>query len=406
MNLECPGCHSRLRLDPAKLPPGATTAVCPKCRTKIPIAGAAPATGDVSVQCGTCGARLKVNMNRLKPGVTQSRCPKCGGSVSLPAAPPAQPASPPEVNAPTALPVSAQTRRLDAREMGLILGARPAGSSEPASSAAPIALDPPLEQNDVDLGRLIDRSVEGLGSTPDQGSLAATSPDARSARPERENVQGKEPSGSTPQPGTPPPIPAEGPVHGPELSMSGLRERAARSAESGPRLRPESGQRPVPRFDRALGAGLPTAAPRRSGSMRLLAAGVLSGSIVGGVVALAAGMLPAEFLPPVPAILQSLGGARLGGLILTVVLAALGAFLGGMASPPAPSTDEETAPPAKGASAFRCTVASALLGLIAGIGITISGGGLDVIGTLSWTIALLAAGLLTALFANTITARR
>ena len=78
MTLDCPGCKSKLKLDPAKLPPGASAAVCPKCRTKILLPGTA-GVEDISVQCGRCSTRLKVKVAKLKPTASRSKCPKCGG---------------------------------------------------------------------------------------------------------------------------------------------------------------------------------------------------------------------------------------------------------------------------------------------------------------------------------------
>jgi hypothetical protein len=421
LNLECPGCHAHLKLDPAKLPPGAATAVCPKCRAKIPIPGA-PAAADVSVQCGSCGARLKVNVARLKAGVSQSKCPKCGGVVALPAAPGAElrPAPVPAA--------SAQTRRLDAREMALLLGGGGPAGAAPAGAppaATPIAVEAPQESGDVDLGRLIEEKVESLTppkvprfvpppATPPPRPAAAPAKPAEAPPP---RVVGEPPAArpepapiplASSQPAHPPPegpgrapagpLSLPGAVEGPELSLSALRERAQRSAAEKAAARSDSGARPAPRLEQALGVSYTR--PRRTAPTYFLA-GVIAGAVVGGVLAATEALLPEFLRATTPEALAAMAGPRVAFVIAMIALSGGGAFLGGIAAPP-----ERSEPGRAGSvSVFRVTVASGLVGLLAGIAFSLARGPFDLVGALLWLVLLSAAGLLAAPVASALLRR-
>ena len=383
MTLDCPGCRSRLKIDPAKLPAGATTAVCPKCKTRILLPKAA-AAGELTVQCRSCSARLKVSVAKLKPTVTRSTCPKCGQPVELPAAPPE--ASRPAVErqaaahrapAPQQAPhQEAMTRRLDARELGMLLGTGPGreGGGSPAASAAPIQLGEPMEQSADDLSQLIDERVDALEDTgPTRAQASRVAPPAS----------------------RPPAPPAGRPAAPPSPGAERLQEEAAQREapsdaavrRSGPG-RSSSGSRPTPEFGSiAAGSGKPP-----SSASLLMVGGGISGSLVGAALLFLGSSLPDGLRPSAPEALGQALGAGLATLLLTMVLSALGGLLGSVALPP----QGESA----GVSVFRCTVATTLLGLLAGVLFSLLSGPFQIKAVAGWTGALALAGILTGILGS------
>jgi len=330
--------------------------------------GAAAAAAEISIQCSGCSARLKVSVGKLKPAVSQSKCPKCGGIVHLPAAPGLAAAAPPSVP----MPVTAQTRRLDPREIGRMLGGMtPAAAGEAAASAAvPLAVEEPLEHSDLDLGRLIDQKVAGLGEDA-SGKQAAVKPPAAAA-------------------------PAPAPSVPPAEAISGTTARELDRSGPGPspRRTSDSGSRRAPQLEQAV-PSLTGGSPTRGQSAPTLVGGVVGGAFVGGVLALVGPLLPQNLIARVPESIAALTGARVGVVLVTVLLAGFSGWLGGMARPPASSSEGDPGPPPP-PSGFRCTVASGLVGLITGIAFSLVQGRMDPLGTLSWFRDLLVAGLLTA----------
>ena len=369
MNLECPGCRSRLKVDPSKLPAGATAAVCPRCRTKILLPGSASPGGEISVQCSHCSARLKVNVARLKPGLSESRCPKCGGTVALPAAPQAAPTRP--SGSP---PASEMTRRIDPREIGQILGPTGAGrAAAPSSGAPPLSIEERFDGSDLDLGRLIDSKVEKLGE--ESGSREAVKPPA-------------------PPPEAPPPPPPPAPSA--QSAPARAAQDASRSSASGSRPRPAS-----------LSAPSFSAVSRRprSASREFLLAGAVGGAAAGAAMAALGDALMGETLAArVPSWVTSSLGARLGGVLMTIVLSALGTWIAGVVAAPRRSTASQGEGP-RAASFARITLVCGIIGLLVGAASWFStpGGGVNTV--LGWTRDLLLSGLLAAFVARALGAR-
>jgi hypothetical protein len=405
VTLDCPGCQSKLKLDPGKLPAGATTAVCPKCKTRILLPGIPP-DGSITVQCARCSARLKVIVARLKPGVSKSKCPKCGQSVDLPAAPPGAAAAPPPSPAPSSEAAAAMTRRLDPREMGLVLGGgtptETGGGEEQmdASASAPISVDAPvpgsLERSSEDLSKLIDEKVDGLAASTvprAQAPAADAGPEGKAAaEPSAPEIQITRSQTQEPRPDilsrrSPPPSDTGRQVR-PGASSSGARSSAARP-----------GKAPSGGFTSPLLGDASPSAPSSSPFMPLLIGGLVSGSAVGGVGAALWSYIPSGFLPVLPETVSAALGARLGAVVVTLLLTVIGALLGGIALPP---------PGASGGSAisiFRCAVATGMLGLLAGVLLTVLAGGFDPMPTLTWTANLAIAGILTGLIARALSGR-
>jgi len=368
LNLDCPGCKSRLKVDQAKLPPGATTAICPKCRTKILLPGAGQAAGDISIQCPACSSRLRVNVSRLKPGISQSKCPKCGGVISLPAAPASQPA--PE------MPFSAQTRRLDPREIGGMLAA---GG---AAAATPIAVEEVSEHSDLDLGKLIEQKLDRLG-TGDSGKQAAV---ARAMNPPPEAAA---PVGM-----------AEPPIRG-SVARPAAPEMPRRISDPGSRISPgdpqrrisDAGARPAPGGE----PDLPAIRAASGGMSHMLFAGAVGGAIVGVLLAVAGPFFPAMLVPHVPEALASLAGQRASLVLVMAGLSVAAALFAGMARPAGSAgSGAGAAVEATGVSIFRCAVAAGLMGLLAGVGVSLAAGGFEIVTTLAWTVWSAGAGLITA----------
>ncbi len=426
MNLDCPGCRSRLKLDPSKLPPGATAAVCPKCRTKILLPGTA-STAEISVQCSRCASRLKVKVSKLKQTPSKSKCPKCGNIVDLPAAPasagaggaatqilrpPAGPAPGRPGAPPPGVDRSAMTRRLDAREMGVLMQGQGAQGGDPAQSA-PISLDEPpagtFESSTSDLGRLIDEKVEGLG---EQGE-APPAPARRIGEPSVEDLDIELPpasgarfarsgAGAAPGPAdrAPRSAPAGAPAAPPVRTDDRLAEQAA--APAGAR-RPGSGSgnRAIPTFSAiASAAPAPGSGP---GAFPFVLGGIIGGSLVAAGLILGGRFLPEGFVPPVPEPVAALTRESLGLLALLILLSAISGLLTSFALPPAGEGGE------KRVSISRCAIAAGLVGLLAGVGISLIRGGSDLatmsLPTATWTAALVLSGLLTGLVARIFSSR-
>jgi len=397
LNLDCPGCRARLKLDPAKLPPGATTAVCPKCKTRILLQGATPASGDISVSCASCSARLRVNVARLKPAPSQSKCPKCGKPVTLPAASSVAPAAAPAAASVQSL--SAATRRLDPRELGVMLGTISTGAvpGMTAQVSSPIAVEEVLGQSDVDLGKLIDQKVDGLGKDASGRQRAVPPPPAFA-----NSVDAVEsiPLATRQAPSGAPSRDFQGavPPAGPRETSEPPRrasEAGSRQAADLPRKGSESGARPAPRGD---------VGPAGSRTIPLLAAGVVGGAIVSAILSVAGGVVPEMLVPRAPDPLISVLGEKLSLVLLMVVLAALASVLSGMARPPAGVDGSESAA-RTGISVFRSAVAAGLMGLIAGIGISLTRGGFDLVVTLTWTLGMALCGFAAAPVAALLTRR-
>lgn len=415
MTLDCPGCHSRLKLDPARLPPGASAAVCPKCRTRILLPGTAD-TAEISVQCAHCSARLKVKVAKLKPTAIKSRCPKCGGQVDLPAAPaspaggraarmPAADASKPSgrpsapvragagsaarrepaaAQAAQAAAESAKTRRMDAKEMAMLMsGHASAGSAGGPEPPAPISLGEPgaatRESSATDLSRLIDEKVDALGDA------APAPPAPRAGEPSVEDLPLEMPAVEEPPPEKPAPPPA----------IANLPE-PPRSEHAPPRAKAAAPRKPAvesraPTFSSVMPAE--RRADRSPGVLPTLLGGIVGGVIVWGALFLGRDYLPEGYAPPVLDVVSRIvGGDNFGLLALLILLAGLSGLLAGLATPPAGESGTRI-------SVFRCTVAAGMVGLLAGVGISLIRGGGDLatiaMPTASWTIALVVAGLLT-----------
>jgi len=400
LNLDCPGCKSRLKLDPSRLPPGATTAVCPKCRAKILLPGAAPPSTDITVQCPACSARLRVNVSRLKSGVSQSKCPKCGGAVALPSAPSAQ-------APPAELPVSAQTRRLDPREIGAMLGGGGApGAGDPSrSQPLPIAVEEMPERSDPDLGRLIDQKVEGLGhDSPGEGRAVAaavgSAVNAGHARLESLPFPPRAPAAPSIEsiPLAREPVPA----HEKFERSSAAVDPSRRGSGAAPRRISEPGTRLAPKLE---SAAIETEPAPAAGPLPSIVAGIVGGAIVSGALLLAGSALPANFVPRAPEILISVLGDKLSLVLLTIALSGVAGLFGGIARPPADSPAEGEPAGGRRTSIFRCAVAAGLMGLIAGVATSLIQGGFDIVITLVWTASLAVCGLLTAPFAALLSRR-
>ncbi len=410
MNLDCPGCRSRLKLDPSKLPPGATAAVCPKCRTKILLPGTA-STAEISVQCSRCASRLKVKVARLRQTPSKSKCPKCGNAVDLPAAPsaggsrssatqipgaspPAKPPQPPGVDR------SAMTRRLDAREMGMLMQGQGAQAPD-ALPSAPISLeDPPsgaFESSSSDLGRLIDEKVDALGELGE-------APPPQSPRFGESSVEDLaielSRSGE--------PMPDASPEHHESGARISAGPRAVAEAPAPPGAPPagrragsSSGSRAIPTFSAVAGA-----APRAAsgpGAFPFVLGGIIGGSLVAAGLILGGRFLPSGFVPPVPEPISVLTRESLGLLGLLIFLSALSGLFASFALPPAGEGKEGRI------SIFRCAVAAGLVGLLAGVGIALIRGGADLtsmsLPAATWTAALVLSGLLTGLVARVFSGR-
>jgi predicted Zn finger-like uncharacterized protein len=443
--LECPGCKSRLKIDPAKLPSGAGAAVCPKCKSRVLLPGTT-ATEHLTVQCKSCSARLKVNISRLKPIPSKSKCPKCSSAVELPAAPPgARPVAPPPP-APAAEPPEqeAHTRQLDARELGMLLNP-PAGgvpgqpgqsapelSSPSGSSATPIRMDQgsqkagTFEQSAPDLSALIDEKVNALDGTPSEGSPAISQAPATVQPQAPAPMPSASASGDSMMPGAsspeiavdlgeqttvPPPDRSEGlpsasdasspaaiPMASPKpavaRSVSG--SRAVAGSGSAARRRSQSGPRGSS-ISRSSGPNLGAAIRAGSGKKSspatvLLIGGVVSGSLIGVAILFLAPMLPPAFRPGMPEAITGALGSALTVVLFTVALSALGGLLGGIALPPA--EDERSG---SRISVFRCTVATTMLGILAGVGFALVPGPFDIMQVISWSAAFLLAGVITSL---------
>jgi len=384
LTLDCPGCQSRLKLDPSKLPAGATTAVCPKCKTRVLLPTAA-AAGEITVQCASCSARLKVAVAKLRPAPSKSKCPKCGQSVDLPAAPPAgaspRSGAPPQAGAsrsqasqsPVTQMISrprpqeappqqqeAMTRRLDPREIGMVIGAGAGGTGATSSSAAPIPIGDSTDHSVDDLSQLIDEKVNALEDT---GPSRAQKPPAASA--------------PAAKPGSPEPAatPAPRSQAAPAASDATARRSAVAKSSSGARQAPEFG---------AIAAG---SAKSSSPAKMLGLLGAISGALVGGALVFLSGSLPEPVRLVPPDAVTQIMGPFLAPLIVVVILSAVGGLLGGVAVPP----EGQSA----GVSLFRCTVASALLGLLAGVVFTLMAGPFEIMAVAGWTGALLVSGILT-----------
>ena len=127
--------------------------------------------------------------------------------------------------------------------------------------------------------------------------------------------------------------------------------------------------------------------------------GVVGGSVVAAAMVLGGQYLPEGISPPVPGFVSDLlGGQSLGLLATMILLSALSGLFASFALPP------EGEEGGRGISIFRCAVAAGLVGLIAGVGISVVRGGSDlaamVTPTVSWTVALVISGLLTGLTAR------
>jgi hypothetical protein len=291
------------------------------------------------------------------------------------------------------MPPSAQTRRLDPKELGVMLAAAsptaPAGQGAPPASA-PIALDHPLEHSDVDLGRLIDERVESLGE--DSGKNPAVAPPGEAPSTPVETAAPVDAAAVTAKPELEPSFSAM-------RARGGSRTKAAASTED-PRPSSASGSRPSPRFGESIGSRPAETAPGVAGSCAL--AGLASGAITGGVSTLLASSVPALWISAAPAAVSSLTGASLARVVLTVLLSGIAGWIGGVAQ--APQTDAR-AGAGPSISLFRTTAAGFLVGLIAGIAFTLVDGAFDLVPALNWTRDLSVCGLLTAPIARLLSRR-
>lgn len=120
--------------------------------------------------------------------------------------------------------------------------------------------------------------------------------------------------------------------------------------------------------------------------------GVVSGSLMGVAILFLAPMLPPAFRPGMPEVITGALGVALATVLLTVIITALGGLLGGIALPP---DDEEGS--GTRVSIFRCTVATTMLGLLAGVGFALVPGPFEIMQVVSWSTAFLIAGIMTSL---------
>jgi hypothetical protein len=323
------------------------------------------------------------------------------------------------------------TRRLDPRDLGLVLGGEKSASGQrPAAlepkAAAPISVDQSLGESSADLSRLIDEKIEGLGT--DTVPTASAPPEPAPPPPEppvEEPVPVESPSeAAAPAPPPPPPapsveepIPVGEPSEAAELSVSlpppsAPDSRPAeppapatdpRRSSSGAR-RISSGSRPAPPLAPTFGQTAP--APGGVPVSPLLIGGVIGGAVLGGLTAAAFwwGRIPEVFLPTLPEAITSTLGPNVGFVLLSVVLAAAGALLGGLAFRPG-GTEEIAAGRSARISVFHCFLGAALLGLVGGAALTTIGGGFQILPALAWAVELALAGLLAGVIARLLAGR-
>ena len=273
---------------------------------------------------------------------------------------------------------------MDAKEMAMMMSAHAAaGSAGGTEQAAPISLGEPgaeaHESSATDLSRLIDEKVDALGDA------APAHPAPRTGEPSVEDLPLEMPAHEKAPPERPAPPPAIANLPEPPKS-----EHAPPRGKAAAPRKP-AGEGHAPTFSSVMPAERPS--DRSPGVLPTLLGGIVGGVIVWGALLLGRDLLPEGYAPPVLDVVSRLvGGDNFGLLALMIFLGGLAGLLAGLATPPAGEKGT-------GVSIFRCTVAAGMVGLLAGVGISLIRGGSDLatmaMPTASWTIALIVAGLLT-----------
>jgi hypothetical protein len=302
------------------------------------------------------------------------------------------------------------TRRLDPREMGILMReqAGAAGAGDPSS---PIRMDDTgaggPEKSGADLGRLIDEKVDALGATTTPAPPQAPSPKGEPSvidmpiemppvEPEPSEAAGPAPEIGLDAQHRPPPAPSPQPGAAADSA-------ARRSGHRDPRS--SSASRSAPTFRSAIsGRTAERATGSRPGLFPFVLGGAVGGSLVSAGLILGKDVLPRELLPRVPEAISTLtSGESLALVAIMIILSPIAGVLACLALPPSGGNGRA------GASLFRSTVAAGLVGLLAGVGVAMITGGSDVASmgliTLSWTLSLIVAGLVTGLVARIFASR-
>ena len=129
----------------------------------------------------------------------------------------------------------------------------------------------------------------------------------------------------------------------------------------------------------------------------MLIGGAIGGAILGVFLAVTGPFFPAMIVPHVPDALSSMAGERATLVAALVGLSLAAALFAGMARPAgSAASGAGEVPEVSGVSGFRCVVAAGLMGLLAGVGVSLAAGGFEIVTTLAWTVWSAGAGLITA----------
>lgn len=82
MNIECPGCGKRYRVDPRRVPASGVSVTCKQCDHVIKVASEASGAKRVIV-CRDCAKQYRIDVNRIPADMRAARCKACGGTIPL-----------------------------------------------------------------------------------------------------------------------------------------------------------------------------------------------------------------------------------------------------------------------------------------------------------------------------------
>ncbi len=383
ISLTCPSCSTKLRMTEDLLSRGRSRAKCPKCQGSVPLpspgeqAPSPSQAGNITVECASCHCRLKAPASRRG---SKARCPKCkeevmivpaGGSAVLPGV--AWAAGGTEESS------GAATRRIDSRALGLFS----AGPDATPATSGDMDLD-----NVIRSGRELDKPtpLQAAPVAPPAGADAGIVPSLMNPpTPQLKQIAGEIRDAAT------------------HLGMAPAKEREAARTPPPPHAPSVAVSRPAHVPGRAPAAQM-TRPPRAFPLTRGLAAGSLSGLLIGGTAAAVWSAVgePALgwTLAPIPWRAEALG---LPDVALRIAIPALLGSLCGAVAAGAGSPTVEDRP----LSLMRCGFSGMLAGAAAGLVASLAAGdSFQIWPLLNWMRDLALVGLLTPAVNRMVPSRR
>ena len=84
MNIKCPGCGQKYRVDPRCIPVTGASVKCKQCDHVIKVSPETSVSQPKRViVCPDCAKQYRIAENKIPANLTATRCKACGGAIPL-----------------------------------------------------------------------------------------------------------------------------------------------------------------------------------------------------------------------------------------------------------------------------------------------------------------------------------